>query len=408
MRTRFKETLRCLAMSGALLALCVANAQPASSEASHASPQHAPCAPPPNLADGWAIETDPEVSGFDVAQLCVVLSKFAASEVNFHSLIIERRGKLVAEVYKRGKDESIYSLFASTTTFDARMRHDVRSISKSVVSLLWGIADAEGRMPPLHTPVLDLLPELDEFNNEGREKITVAHLLTMRSGLDWSEPNTYTAQNDEFGLYWRSSQAHYVFNRPMAAPAGALYNYNGGGTAILAQILTKRVGMSLPEYARKVLFTPLGITDWTWVNDVRGRPLAFAGLRLRPRDMAKIGRMVLGDGKQFGNWQGKQIVPAEWIKQSIRRHVQMPDPPGWQYGYQWWLGEVDALNMKHDWAAGFGNGGQRLFMVPSLDLVVVTTAGEYGKPAIGREGYQLFRQIASALRTNSSLVAPRN
>ena len=142
-------------------------------------------------------------------------------------------------------------------------RHDVRSISKSITSLLWGIAHGQGKTPPLGTPVLDLLPELKDLKGQGREAITLAHLFSMSSGLDWNEPNAYNSfTNDEIGLYWHSSQARYVFNRPMAAPAGTRFNYNGGGTAVLAQILAGRVGMPLPDYARKHLFEPLGITDW--------------------------------------------------------------------------------------------------------------------------------------------------
>ncbi len=358
----------------------------------------APCDAPENLADGWAIESNSQAAGFDQAKLCEVLKGFAESNINFHSLIIERHGHLVAEAYKRGKDESIYTIFASSKDFDATIRHDVRSISKSVVSLLWGIAQAEGKVPPLNTPVLDLLPALADIKNEGRETITVAHLLTMSSGLDWNEPSTYNSQNDEFGLYWRTSQSRYLFNRPMAAPAGTRYNYNGGGAAVLAQILSERVGMSLPDYARKVLFEPLGITDWEWVNDVRGRPLAFAGLRLRPRDLARIGRMVLGEKKVRGKWQGKQIVPADWLVESLRGQIDMLNEPGWQYGYQWWVGKVDALGKKQDWSAGFGNGGQRLFLVPELDMVVVATAGAYNKQEIGREAYQLFKRVVGAVR----------
>jgi CubicO group peptidase (beta-lactamase class C family) len=357
-----------------------------------------PCDAPKNLADGWAIESNSQAAGFDQTKLCQVLKNFAESNINFHSLIIERHGRLVAEVYKRGKDESIYTLFASTTDFDATTRHDVRSISKSALSLLWGIAQAEGKTPPLNTPVLDLFPALADLKNDGREAITIAHLFTMSSGLDWNEPNTYNSKNDEFGLYWRTSQARYMFNRPMAAPAGTRYNYNGGGTAVLAQILTDRVGMSLPDYARKVLFEPLGITDWEWVNDVRGRPLAFAGLRLRPRDLARIGRMVLGEEKKRGRWQGKQIVPADWLAESLRGQIDMRNELGWQYGYQWWVGKIEALGAKQDWSAGFGNGGQRLFLVPELDLVVVMTAGAYNKPEIGREAYQLFRRVVGVVR----------
>ena len=222
--------------------------------------------------------------------------------------------------------------------------------------------------------------------------------MTMSSGLDWHEPSTYNSRNDEMSVYWRSSQSRYLFDRPAAAPAGTLYNYNGGGTAVLAQILAERVGISLPDYARKVLFEPLGITNWEWPNDVRGRPLAFAGLRLRSRDLARIGRMVIGEDKIRGKWLGKQIVPSAWLTDSLRGQIDMGYELGWQYGYQWWGGKIEAVGEKRDWSGGFGNGGQRLFLVPELDLVVVITAGEYGKPAIGREAYQLFKRVVGALR----------
>ncbi len=330
--------------------------------------------------------TRAQEAGFDAMQLCAVLKDFTNGKTNFHSLIIERQGVVVAELYKRGKDETIYSLFGRETGFDAATRHDVRSISKSVISLLWGIAQAQNITPPLNTPVLDLLPELASLKNQGRESITIAHLLSMSSGLDWNEPNAYNSSNDEIGLYWRSSQAKYVFDRPMVAPVGTRFNYNGGGTAVLAQLLADRVGMPLPDYARKVLFEPLGITDWEWTNDVRGRPLAFAGLRMRPNDLARIGRMVLNQGQ----WKGRQIVPADWLSESTRAHLDTGDGP--QYGYQWWAGKIDAMSAKHDWAAGFGNGGQRLFLVPDLDMLVVMTAGDYNKP-IGMQNYQLFKRI---------------
>jgi len=362
----------------------------ASANAADGKTARQPCELPRTLDDGWKVSTANE-TGFDPVLLCAALNKFAASETNFHSLIVERRGQLVAEVYKRGKDESLYSLVAMTTNFDEHTQHDVRSISKSVVSLLWGIAEAQGKTPPLTTPVLDLLPALAHLKNAGREKITLAHLMTMSSGLDWSEPNTYKKINDEFGLYWRT-QDNYLFDRPMAFQAGTRFNYNGGGTAVLAQILVTRTGKPLPEYAREFLFAPLGITDWEWKNDLRGRPLSFAGLRLKPRDISRIGRMLLNNGQ----WQGKQIVPAAWVSESMRSHIDTGEVLG--YGYQWWTGSIEALRTKRRWTAGFGNGGQRLYMLPSLDMTVVITAGDYGQPSIGRAGYQLFTEVVAAVR----------
>lgn len=353
------------------------------------------CMPGARAADGpCAAVTAAQAQGFDPVALCDVLHHFTSGTTNFHALVIERHGVVVAEAYRRGKDESIYSLFGRSTDFDATRRHDVRSISKSVTSLLWGIAKGQGKVPPLDTPVLDLLPELTDLQGQGREAITLSHLFDMSSGLDWNEPNAYnSSRNDEHGLFWHSSQARYLFDRAVVVPPGTRFNYNGGGTAVIAQILAQRVGLPLPEYARRYLFEPLGITDWEWVNDVRGRPLAFAGLRLRPIDLARIGRMVLAHGR----WQGRQVVPAEWIEETLRPRIDIGD--GLRYGRQWWAGTaVDAQGAKHAWTAGFGNGGQRLFVVPELDLVVVITAGDYNQVAIARLANQLFRSIAVTVR----------
>ena len=243
--------------------------------------------------------------------------------------------------------------------------------------------------------MLDLYPALADLKTGGRETVTLHHLFTMTSGLAWHEPTRYDASNDETGLYWRSSQARYLFDRGISAP-GARFNYNGGGTAVLAQVLAQRVGMPLPDYARQHLFAPLGITDWEWQQDVRGRPLAFAGLRMRPADLAKIGQLVL----QRGAWQGRQLVPAQWIDESLRPQADTGD--GLQYGYQWWSGTVDAAGRRHRWHAAFGNGGQRLFIVPALELVVVITAGGYNDAASGRRATALFRAIAAGITRRTS------
>lgn len=329
--------------------------------------------------------------GFDAERLCQALTEFQAGEANLHGLVIQRHGKLVAERYRTGKDRSVYSVFTRTVEFDAGSRHDLRSVSKSVVGLLWGIAQGEGKTPPLDTRVLDLFPELADYKRDGREAITVAHLLSMSSGLEWKEAYQYGLGNDELALYWRASQERVVLARAMQHPAGTHFHYSGGATAVLARLLARGVGMPLPDYARARLFTPLGITDWEWMSDLRGRPLAFAGLRMRPYDLAKIGQLVL----QRGAWNGRQVVPAEWIDASLRPHADSGD--GRHYGYQWWLGTTRALGAEQPWAAAFGNGGQRLFLVPGLDLVVVLTAGMYNEEGGVMKVSRLLQQIAGAV-----------
>jgi CubicO group peptidase (beta-lactamase class C family) len=329
--------------------------------------------------------------GFDPARLCAALADFEAGGDNLHGLVIERHGAVVAERYRSGTDRSVYSLFSRTVDFDAGTRHDLRSISKSVTGLLWGIAQAEHKTPPLDARVLDLFPELAGLKADGRQDITIGHLLDMTSGLAWDESGNYGLGNAEFQLYWRSSQARYVLDRPMAHPAGQRFSYNGGSTAILAELLARGVGMPLPDYARSRLFAPLGITEWEWMRDIRGRPLAFSGLRMRPRDLARIGQLIL----QHGRWDGVQIVPEAWVAASLQPRTEVGD--GRQYGYQWWHGQTRALGRKQAWTAGFGNGGQRLFVVPALDLVVVITAGLYDDEAGAIRVNRLFHRIAAAI-----------
>jgi CubicO group peptidase (beta-lactamase class C family) len=348
------------------------------------------CGAPASLSDGWRVAT-PEVAGFDAAGLCAVMEEAAGIPDNLHSLVVVRGGRLVTELYRRGSDRSIYSLFARQTAFGPTVAHDTRSISKSLVSLLVGIAVAEGGID-MRRPALDYFPELADLRTPERLAITVQHLLTMTSGLTWHEmlASYGGLGNDETRLYWDWRPYRFALNRPIAAPAGAIFNYNGGSTALLAEILVRSTGRPLRDFAREKLFAPLGIDQWEWVADPYGRPLAFAGARLTPRDLAKIGRMLL-DG---GRWNGRQVVSADWIDRALRPHVATGQGPG--YGYQFWTGAIDHRGRRLPWAAGFGNGGQRLYLVPALDLVVVTTAGGYNEQPINRAVHCLFERVAAA------------
>jgi len=363
----------------------------------------AACAPPVAGAD-WPV-VPPEAADFDAAALCAVLEEAAASKANLHGLLVERRGRLVAELYRTGHDDPIdvhYGLrdwFAPDVAFGPDALHDVRSISKSVVSLVLGIAREEGKLADLSTPALDFFPELADLRTDGRAGVTLEHLLTMSSGLDWKEWGRGVLASDETRLFWKSDLARFVFDRKLAASPGARFNYNGGSTATLAELLARAGGKPLLERVRADLFEPLGIAHWTWARDLRGRPIAYAGLRLRPRDLLKLGRLAL-DG---GRWRGRQIVPEAWLRESLRAHVgtgmkfvTSEDEVG--YGYQWWTGRVPWRGRALGWSAGVGNGGQRLFIVPELDLVVVTTAGEYGSPQIGEVVGRLFAKVVAAAR----------
>lgn len=329
-------------------------------------------------------------SGFHPQRLDQALAVFISSAENFHGLVIVRHGELVAEAYRSGRDRLMYQLLAHQRPFDAAQLHDMRAITRSVTGLLWGIAESQGKVPPMDTPVLPLYPALAGLAQRGRQAITVRHLLTNTSGLSWRETNAGTLFNHELRLYWRA-YAPLFFQRLVAAPPGMRFNYNAGGTSLLGEILAQRTGMALHDFARAHLFEPLGITQWEWNRDLRGRPLAFSGLRMRPADLARIGQLVL----QRGQWQGRQLLPAKWVDDAVRPHIDTGD--GRQYGYHWWLGKVDATGSRHQWAGAFGNGGQRLYIMPSLDLAVVITAGAYNSKTIGRHCGALLKKIAAAI-----------
>lgn len=371
-----------LAAIGLFIALVV-TALPAA-----AAPVDRGCGTPQQTDDGWNIEANARLAGFDAGLLCEAAQDFLQSPRNLHGFVVERHGRLVLDAYRAGPDRSTYALWASRTAFDKDTRHDVRSVTKSVVALLWGIAESKGAVPPLSTPVLDLLPALADLRHGGRERITVADMLCMRSGLAWDESGSYSRwDNDEKGLLWRGDRARYVFDRPISTSPGAHFNYNGGLTAVLGLLLEERTGQDLAEFARQRLFDPLGLQEWEWVDDLRGRTRAYTGLRLVPRDLARIGRLML-DG---GRWQGRQLVPQAWV-----RTMLSPCQAGGGHGHHWWHGSVQVRGQRVGWHAAMGNGGQRLFVVPGLDLVVVLTAGEYGDGNIGRVQQHLLHQVVAA------------
>jgi CubicO group peptidase (beta-lactamase class C family) len=229
-----------------------------------------------------------------------------------------------------------------------------------------------------------------------RRSITIEHLLTMSNGLEWHETAaTYGSfSNDETRLFWDWSPIKFVLSRPMIAPSGQKFNYNGGNTAVIADLLERTTGTSLDRLARTRLFEPLGIKDYEWMGDLWGRPMAYAGLRLKPRDLLRIGQMMLNHGR----WQGRQIVSAEWVTESIRPHIATGRGAGTGYGYCWWTGDIDWQGKKLPWSAAVGNGGQRLFLVPALDLVVVMTAGAYNDPGIVAKEGDLLKQVVAMVQ----------
>ncbi|MCP1915242.1 CubicO group peptidase (beta-lactamase class C family) [Bradyrhizobium elkanii] len=285
-----------------------------------------------------------------------------------------RRGKLVFERYFAGRERR-WMEWSAPVQFSAETKHDIRSISKSVTSLLIGLAISEGQFPPLDSRVIDYFPEYADLRTTRNARITFRHLLTMSHGLRWDEARGWNSQaNNERHLLEAKDPYRYVLQQRMALPPGVSFNYSGGATSLLAAALAKNVGQRIDAFARDKLFEPLGITDVEWLSFTGSAELAaFAGLRLRPRDVAKLGQLVANDGR----WNGRQVLPAAWIAESTKPRVNAGGHVAVYYGYHWWLGR--SLLNGHDliWIAAYRSGGQRLFIVPGLDLVVVVNAFDH-------------------------------
>jgi CubicO group peptidase (beta-lactamase class C family) len=362
----------------ALLALC----------STVAAQETQACGTPISNGDGWTIDR-PESVGLDTGQLCK-LDKFIAQwkEANIHAVVVARAGKLVMERYYTGPDER-WGTPIGTIAYAPDVKHDLRSISKSVTSLLVGIALRQGKFPDLDSAVIDQFPDYASLRNADNERITFRHLLTMSSGLKWDESVPYSnPANSELQMIRAADPIRYVLEQPVIAPPGGVYNYNGGNTTLLAAVLTKFTGKRLDDYAKEKLFGPLGITDFEWVNlPSTGQPAAASGLRLRPRDAAKLGQLMAADGV----WNDTQVLPPGWSGSSMKPRINGEGL--YYYGYQWWLGRTMRDDKSLHWAAGVGYGGQRLYVVPDLDLVVMINAGHYGGPLQGTIPFGIFTRV---------------
>ena len=331
------------------------------------------CAPPAARDDGWKVGA-PESVGLDGARLCAIVPHLAGdSTANVHAVLVARRGILVFEHYFAGEDERLGRPLG-LIHFDPDTTHDQRSISKSVTSLLVGIAIGAGKLTGVDVPVLDFFPEYPELRSPEKARIQLKHLLTMSSGLAWDESSHYTDHPNSF-IRSLSAPDHdrFVLEQLVETAPGERFNYNTGGIDLIGTMIQKATGQPLEAFAHTVLFEPLGIADFEWLGPP-GYPMAGAGLRLRPRDLAKLGQLVLAKGA----WNGRQIVPAAWIAASTKPQIAGDGP--YFYGYLWWLGRSPVGGRELGWAAAFGLGGQRLYIVPALDLVVAVNAGLYRSP----------------------------
>lgn len=326
--------------------------------------------------DGWTVAA-PEAAGLDPALLAGLAPQFEAwPEAKLHAVLIARRGRLAYERYFTGSDQR-WGQPLGRVSYRADLRHDLRSVTKSIVGLLAGIGVERGWLPDLDAPVFGFFPEHAGLRTPQKDAIVLRHLLTMSAGLAWNEDLPYgDPGNSERQMSVAPDRSGFVLGQPLVRPPGAVWRYNGGLTWLLAEVLARSGGAPVEALAQEALFAPLGIADLEWVRYADGAANPVSGLRLRPRDLLKIGQCVL-DG---GLWQDHRVVPQGWVAESLT--PQINGQGLYFYGYHWWLGRSLVRRREILWAAATGWGGQRLYIVPALDLVVAVLAGLYDDPPL--------------------------
>jgi CubicO group peptidase (beta-lactamase class C family) len=258
--------------------------------------------------------------------------------------------------------------------------HSMQSVSKTVSSVIVGVAVTRGDFKAnLDTPLLKYFDVAKVKNVDDRKRrITLRHVLTMSTGLEWNEEVAYDdPKNDSSLMEATDDWVQYVIDKPMAQEPGKLFNYSSGVSELLAYIFQKETGQDIEKYGEKYLFTPLGMTHF-WKRTPLGLVDTEGGLYLSGSDLAKIGYLYLHDGM----WDGKPIVSQDWVKESLAPFIDAEE--GYKYGFKWWL-FPRADTQRYVWM-GIGFGGQRLMVFPEEELIAVFTGWEILKePATGRE-----------------------
>jgi CubicO group peptidase (beta-lactamase class C family) len=342
---------------------------------------------PVQLADGISTTTLKDQK-IDADKINALVAEIEKNEYpNIHSLLISRHNKLVYEHYWPGQDEH-WGNSIGVVPHERDSLHDIRSISKSIVSACIGIAIEQGKIKSVDQKVLSFFPSYSAQDTGLKSLLTVKHLLTMSSGLVWNEDVPYdNPENSEIRMILSPNPVGYVLSQPMEAPPGQVWKYNGGTTQLLAAILELTTGLPVDQFAREYLLKPLGITTFEWLKyPGTTMPAAASGLRLRSRDLLKFGLMYSNNGV----WKGRQIVPAQWVKDSFQSHVKQGDS-GF-YGYQFWIWNDKVGNKPVRLVNCVGNGDQRIILDKENDLVVVITAGNYNKWKIKKNSAAMMRE----------------
>lgn len=335
---------------------------------------------PEKTNDGWVtaelgeVDVDSEKISHLIGDILNRKSK------NIDSVLLVKNDKLILEEY-----------FGD---YSRNKPHELHSVSKSITSILVGIAIDKQMIPNVDTKVYAFFPEhkgthwIDE-----KYEISLKHILIMSAGIDWDErtKSLNDKDNDIIGLLLSDNWIQYVLNRKVVEPPGLRWNYSGGLNILLGGIIKNTSGLYADKFADKYLFGPLGIVNYIWHRHPDGTINTQGGLSLTPRDMAKIGKLLLNDGK----WKGRQIISKEWIDESTKGYI---DIDSYNYGYQWYRGGIEANRREFEAYWAWGRGGQFIFVFPTLELVAVFTSNPYdNKDGLFRPFRMLKKYILPAM-----------
>jgi len=291
-----------------------------------------------------------------------------------HSLLISEGDELVFEQYYNGRDP--------------RRPANMKSASKSVISALVGIAIDRGVIESVDTRVADYFPEiLAASDDPGKQQITIENLLTMQSGLE-------TTSNRNYGRWVLSDNwVEFALNQPLVAEPGTRMLYSTGSTHLLSAILTQASGMTTKQFAQEHLSSALGFSMSYWSQDPQGIYFGGNDMEMTPRQMLEFGRLYLHDGRH----DNEQVISRSWVQDSHEPHARSPRGQGRFYGYGWWLRDLAGMQVPVAW----GYGGQLIFVVQELDLVVVATSES--TPGESRRGH--LRSLYELVETHVLLPA---
>lgn len=311
---------------------------------------------PERTDDGWQIASLAEQNIVPAPILEMIEGIRAGEYTGISSVLLVRGGFLVLEEYF-GED-------------DRDRLHTMRSAAKAITSALVGIAIDKGFIESVDEPLLPYFPEYQgEIANwdERKRDITLAHVLSMTSGV----------RGNEDAMYPTDDWIKFYLDQPLAAAPGETFSYATSGVVTLGNVITRASGLGIPAFADRYLFGPLGITEYRWpITNSRGNQglaMTGGGLNLRPRDMAKFGQLYLNGG----GWEGERLISEEWIEESTRKHATS-DLYGEDFGYLWRMIDRTVAGRRVRSIEAWGNGGQFIMVFPSLDLVAVFTGENYG------------------------------